>query len=61
MLATIALGVGANTMPAIAGDVDELPEPVNQGDLSFSLGTEITSAYFFRGFLQEDQGFIFQP
>jgi len=61
MLATIALGVGVNTMPATAGDVDELPEPVNQGDLSFSLGTEITSAYFFRGYVQEDQGFIFQP
>jgi len=61
MLATIALGVGVNTMPAIAGEVDELPEPVNQGDLSFSLGAEITSAYFFRGYVQEDQGFIFQP
>ena len=61
MLATIALGVGVNTMPAIAGDVDELPEPVNQGNLSFSLGADITSAYFFRGYVQEDQGFIFQP
>ncbi len=61
MLATITLGVGLNTMPATAGDADEVPEPVNQGDLSFSLGADITTAYFFRGYLQEDQGFIFQP
>ncbi len=44
MLATIALGAGVNTMPAIA------QEPVNQGDLSFSFGATTTSAYFFRGY-----------
>ena len=61
MLATIAFGVGMNTMPTIANEGDEMTESVNQGDLSFSFGAEITSAYFFRGYVQEDQGFIFQP
>ena len=61
MLATIVLGVGLIALPAIAGNVDDLPEPVKQDRLSFSLGAEITSAYFFRGYVQEDQGVIFQP
>jgi len=61
MLTTIALGAGLNTMPAVAADDDELTEPVNQGNLSFSFGAEITSEYFFRGYVQENQGFIFQP
>ena len=61
IVAMITFGVGVNSMPAIANDVDNPPEPVNQGRLAFSLGTDITSQYFFRGYLQEDQGFIFQP
>ena len=61
ILATIAFGVGLNAMPAIAQDVDDPIEPVNQGRLSFSLGTDIPSAYFFRGYVQENQGFIIQP
>ena len=61
ILATIAFGVGLNTMPAHADDVDDPPDPLNQGRLSFSLGADITSEYFFRGYLQEDQGLIFQP
>ena len=61
IVATIAFSVGVNSMPAIASDVENPTEPVNQGRLSFSLGTDITSQYFFRGYLQEDQGFIFQP
>ena len=61
ILTTITFGVGLNAMPAIAADVDDPAEPVNQGRLSFSLGADITSAYFFRGYVQENQGFIFQP
>ena len=61
MVATIAFGVGVNAMQEIAGDADDPIAPVNQGRLSFSLGAETTSAYFFRGYVQEDQGFIFQP
>lgn len=33
----------------------------NQGKLSFSAGIDVTSAYFFRGIIQEDQGLISQP
>ena len=33
----------------------------NQGKLSFSAGVDVTSAYFFRGIIQEDQGLITQP
>ena len=61
MLATVVLSVGVNTLPATAQDANELTDPVNQGNFSFSLGADITSAYFFRGYLQEDEGFIFQP
>lgn len=35
--------------------------PVNTGRLSFGAGVDFTNAYFFRGLLQEDQGFIAQP
>lgn len=38
---------------------DPLEEP-NLGALHFELGGEWTNAYFFRGILQEDDGFIFQ-
>ena len=61
MLATIVFSVSVIAIPAIADDGDDPTEPVNQGRLSFSLGADITSAYFFRGYLQEDSGFIFQP
>jgi hypothetical protein len=33
----------------------------NQGRLGLSLGSDITTAYFFRGILQERNGFIWQP
>lgn len=61
MLSAITVTIGLQAMPAIAGQPEELTEPVNQGNLSFSVGADITSAYFFRGYLQEDSGFIFQP
>lgn len=38
----------------------EIPSP-NTGKLSFSAGSDFTHAYFFRGIIQEDQGFIAQP
>lgn len=37
------------------------PPPVNNGSVSLSIGTDITTHYFFRGVLQEDQGVIVQP
>lgn len=43
-----------------AGETHEhLPQP-NAGNISFSAGLDITNAYFFRGIIQEDQGFIAQ-
>ncbi len=39
--------------PALAGP--------NQGRVSFSVGNDFTTAYFFRGILQERNGFIWQP
>jgi hypothetical protein len=33
----------------------------NTGKISFSIGNDITTAYFFRGILQERRGFIWQP
>lgn len=37
----------------------EDPRPSSR--LHFSASVDVTTAYFFRGFLQEDQGFIIQP
>lgn len=33
----------------------------NSGNVSFSMGMDFTTAYFFRGILQERNGFIWQP
>ncbi len=33
----------------------------NSGKISFSMGMDFTTAYFFRGILQERNGFIWQP
>lgn len=37
------------------------PPPTNNGKVAFSLGSDFTTAYFFRGILQERDGFIWQP
>jgi hypothetical protein len=37
------------------------PAPPNSGDLRLDLGTDLTSAYYFRGLRQEDSGLIVQP
>ncbi len=39
----------------------EEPAGPNRGKVSLGAGFDIQTAYFFRGILQEDQGFIFQP
>lgn len=41
-----------------AGSVSAAP---NTGRISFSGGADVTTAYFFRGILQERDGFIIQP
>jgi hypothetical protein len=57
LAAMIGLAVGAAVMlvapRAFAGP--------NTGSVSFSLGMDFTTAYFFRGILQERDGFIWQP
>lgn len=60
-LIAVTLTLAVSTSPAMSGQPEDIPEPVSQSNLSFSAGADITSAYFFRGYLQEDSGFIFQP
>ena len=48
--------------PVVEAEVkEEEPSGPNTGRLSFSGGTDFTTAYFFRGYNQEDQGVIGQP
>ena len=48
--------------PVVEAEVEqEEPTGPNTGRLSFSGGTDFTTAYFFRGYNQEDQGLITQP
>jgi len=60
-IAVIATATLASTGPvAQAHDPAEDANP-NQGKMSFSAGVDVTSHYFFRGIIQEDQGLITQP
>ena len=55
--------------PAPAGSVESgsdpamtaEPPPPNSGKIALSVGSDFTNAYFFRGILQERDGFIWQP
>jgi hypothetical protein len=58
LVSALALaGVFLHTAPALAAE-EEKP---NKGNVSVGLGVEFPTAYFFRGILQEDEGFIAQP
>lgn len=46
--------------PAAAHEAEETSDP-NTGAISLGAGTNVSTHYFFRGILQEDQGFITQP
>ncbi|MFO0856216.1 MAG: hypothetical protein U0640_02525 [Phycisphaerales bacterium] len=46
--------------PAAAPAAEEAAGP-NTGRLHFSMGVDVTNAYFFRGIRQEDDGIIVQP
>ena len=50
--------VGAVALAGVAGTAMAGP---NSGKVSFSFGNDFTTAYFFRGILQERDGFITQP
>ncbi len=52
------VAVGAALVVAAAPAGAESP---NKGRLSLSVGSDFTTAYFFRGILQERDGFIWQP
>jgi hypothetical protein len=62
-LCTLGLAIACLLLPAMAraqemeGDPDLGP---NQGNVTVDLGLTITSQYLFRGYNQEDQGFIAQ-
>lgn len=73
LLATTALlseawRATAQTTPAPPGTVEsgnvpveiEHPPPLDRGRVTFSIGSDITTAYFFRGILAERDGFIWQ-
>jgi hypothetical protein len=48
--------------PVVEAEVKETePSGPNAGKLSWSGGTDFATAYFFRGYNQEDQGLIAQP
>jgi hypothetical protein len=48
--------------PVVEAEVKEAePSLPNTGRLSFSGGTDLVTAYYFRGFLQENSGLILQP
>jgi hypothetical protein len=58
--ARIGTLAAAAVVTAVLGAVSASAAP-NTGRLSISGGTDITTAYFFRGILQERDGFIIQP
>jgi hypothetical protein len=53
----------AQDAPAVEEAAAAAPEPpaYNTGKLSLAGGMDVATAYFFRGYNQEDQGFIAQP
>ena len=57
-----AMAVALGASLAAAGLVRAADEPApNTGNLSFSGGADYVSSYYFRGYQQEDSGFIIQP
>jgi hypothetical protein len=54
----LLVAVGAWAIFTVAPARAESP---NKGLVSLSVGSDFTTAYFFRGILQERDGFIWQP
>ncbi|MFT3787806.1 MAG: hypothetical protein QM770_16820 [Tepidisphaeraceae bacterium] len=59
-LLTSALALAAFAVPSASFAAEEAAKP-NTGALTFGLDTTLTTAYFFRGYNQEDGGIILQP
>jgi len=55
---TLLVAIGTLAVLAAAPVRAESP---NKGLVSLSVGSDFTTAYFFRGILQERDGFIWQP
>jgi hypothetical protein len=47
--------------PTPVAQCPECPEGPNLGRVSFNAGMDVVTRYYFRGILQEDEGFIGQP
>lgn len=56
-------GDKADTLGAPEPEAEPEPEApaINKGRASFTIGNDFTTAYFFRGILQERNGFIYEP
>tara|TARA_Y100001933_G_scaffold265265_1_gene338785 strand:+ start:57130 stop:57951 length:822 start_codon:yes stop_codon:yes gene_type:complete len=52
--------LAALVSPAMAQEEGAVAGP-NTGAVSFGMGVDFTTAYFYRGILQENQGLIYQP
>jgi len=57
---SVALAVAPQLARAQTTEIEEV-EPAESSALSLAVGLDFTTAYFFRGYLQEDHGSILQP
>lgn len=56
-----AIGLGGLLLGAPGVGADEPPTGPNLGRVSFNIGMDIPTRYYFRGILQEENGLIAQP
>lgn len=56
-----ALGLAVAGLVAAPVQAQEGPAPVNTGKVSWTLGADVATQYWFRGMAQENQGLILQP
>ncbi len=59
LVAAGALGAGLVAPATTLAQID--PAPVNTGAVTWSIGLDVVSEYWFRGTAQENQGLILQP
>lgn len=55
------LALAAAGLVGAQAQAQEEPAPVNTGKVSWTLGVDVVSEYWFRGIAQENQGWIVQP
>jgi hypothetical protein len=59
--AIVAMALGALAAAATPADAQTPAATPNTGRVSLAAGVDWTTDYFFRGILQEDDDYIFQP